>query len=207
LDDGAAFAEAPSFAKASEGKSASRGRTSIIGYKVPVKLGFGAIDDRGADDLGGMMRCGGIKVQPFEGGKVLEMENSKLFTNLIGMAAAVNGMTVSAGLRDRDMFKKEVAMLKEFILAAKAAGTGFSPNFLGYPIRLLAALMLLPVGILVPFRGIFEAIVVRGRNRPKDLFGIDYYNGEVVRLGLFHGIATPVNEMIVKKAKEILMRK
>ena len=31
---------------------------------------------------------------------------------------------------------------------------------------------------------------------------IDYYNGEVVRLGKAVGVATPVNEEIVRRAKK-----
>jgi len=178
--------------------------TSIISYKTPIKIAFGFLEGADKDDgLSAAFHGAGFKVQKFSGRGVAEMENSKLFTNLIGMASAANGLSVSAGLRDKKVFKQEISMLKEYVLAAKAGGHGFAADFLGYPVKLLARMMLLPVSLLLPFRGVFEGIVAKGRNRPKDLSEIDYYNGEVVRLGKKYGIAVPVNESIVAKAKDI----
>jgi hypothetical protein len=131
------------------------------------------------------------------------MENSKLFTNLIGMAAAVNGMDAGQGLRDKKVFKEEVAALKEYVLAVKKSGGGFIDDFCGYPIKFLAGLMLCPVWLLLPWRGLLADIVAKGRNRPKDLSEIDYYNGEVVRLGKRVGAATPANEEIIAKAQAL----
>lgn len=182
--------------------------TSTISYKTPIKIAFGFLDGTGKDDsLSDVFKVAGFRAQKFSGRKVPEMENSKLFTNLIGMASAVNGLPVSVGLRDKKIFKEEVAILKEYVLAARAGGLGFVADFLGYPVKLLAQTMLLPVSLLLPFRGAFESIVAKGRNRPKDLSEIDYYNGEVVKLGKKYGIAVPVNEAIVAKAKEILEKR
>jgi len=175
---------------------------SIINYKVPVKLGFGAIS--GQTGLKDVLRATQIKFQEFEGRDVLKMENSKLFTNLIGMAAAARGMTVSGGLLDKKVFMEEVSMLKEYVVAVKAGGGGFLDNYAGYPIKMLAGMMLLPAALLVPFRGIFERIVTKGRNRPKDLFEIDYYNGEVVKLGKRFGTLAKINEAIVGRVKNTL---
>ncbi|MFA6375911.1 MAG: ketopantoate reductase C-terminal domain-containing protein [Candidatus Paceibacterota bacterium] len=176
---------------------------ATIAYKIPIKLGFGAADGQSVADLKEIFNAGKFKCQEFQGKDVLKMENSKLFTNLIGMAAAADGLSVSAGLLDKKVFAKEAAMLKEFILAARASGSGFVDNLAGYPINFLAQLFLLPAEWLAPFRGIFERIVAKGRNRPKDLSEIDYYNGEVVKLGKRFGVATPVNEGIVAKAKKL----
>jgi ketopantoate reductase len=177
--------------------------TAVINYKIPIKLGAGAVNGESINDLKEVFSSAGIKCQEFRGKKVLDMENSKLFMNLIGMAAAVNGIPAGVGLRDEKIFKEETAMLKEFVAAVKKSGGGFADDFAGYPIKFLAQTMLLPIWLLTPFRGLFADIVAKGRNRPKDLSEIDYYNGEVVKLGKQFSVSTPVNEKITAKAKEI----
>lgn len=184
----------------------SQSRTLSIEYKIPIKLGFGALDGRSSDDLKEIFGASHVKFQEFRGNRVFEMENSKLFMNLIGMAAAVNGMTVSGGLRDKKMFAQESAALKEYIAAVKKSGGGFASNLAGYPISLLAWILMLPTPLLVPFRNVFERVVSKGRNRSKDLSEIDYYNGEAVKLGARFCVPTPVNEKIVALAKEINAR-
>ena len=180
--------------------------TAVINYKIPIKLGAGATNGENVNDLKGIFSSAGIKCQEFGGKKVLDMENSKLFTNLIGMAAAINGMPAGDGLRDKKIFKEETAMLKEFVAAVKKSGGGFADDFAGYPIKFLAQTMRLPIWLLMPFRGLFANIVAKGRNRPKDMSEIDYYNGEVVKLGQQFSVPVPVNEKITTKAKEILAR-
>lgn len=175
-------------------------------YKLPIRLGFGAVGNQSAADIKEILVDAGIECEEFKGKGVFEMENSKLFTNLIGMAAAVDGVGVEAGLRDRKIFRREAAMLREYVLAIKAAGSGFSDSFCGYPIKFLAGLMLLPVWLLLPFRGLLARIVARGRNRPKDLGEVDYYNGEVVKLGKRFGVAVGENEKILADAKELLVQ-
>jgi ketopantoate reductase len=183
---------------------ADQGRTSVISYKLPIKIGIGpaAGAEVAARDLADLLKVAGFTVQKFKDEPGMRaMENSKLFTNLIGMAAAARGMTVSEGFRDKKVFMEEVAMLREFILAVRKAKAGFAANFLGYPIEFLAAAMFLPDRALVVLRGVFERVVAAGRNRPKDMSEIDYYNGEVVRLGKLYGVATPMNESIVARAE------
>jgi ketopantoate reductase len=187
-------------AYASAGATASQSGTSAISYKIPIKLGFGAVNGSSAD-LKEILRANGIKNQEYQSKDVRKMENSKLFTNLIGMVSATRGLAVSVGLRDKKVFKEEVAMLKEFVVAVKKSGSGFVNDFAGYPIKMLAEMIMLPAPLLVPFRGIFERIVSKGRNRPKDLSEIDYYNGEVAKLGQKTGVPTPVNEEIIRRAK------
>ena len=186
------------------GATASQGGTAIINYKIPIKLGAGTVNGQSIDDLKAIFVAAGIKCQEFQGKEVLNMENSKLFTNLIGMAAAVDGMAAGDGLRDKKIFKEETAMLKEFVVAVEKSGGGFADDFAGYPIKFLARTMLLPIWLLMPFRGLFANIVAKGRNRPKDISEINYYNGEVVKLGKQFLVPTPVNEKITTKAKEIL---
>ncbi len=197
----------------------SDGETSIISYKLPVKLGFGVLKfaevspmqtcigdtyaSSGGADLGEIFRKAGIRAQEFRGDDVLAMENAKLFLNLIGMVCAAEGVDAGAGWRDKTIFQKEIAMLREFVLAAEKNGGGFANNLGGYPVKFLARLALSPVWRLAPFRGLFARIISKGRNRPKDLSEIDYYNGEVVKLGEKANVPTPVNEEIIAKARAL----
>lgn len=183
---------------------------SIISYKLPVKLGFGSTavsDSLAVKELALIFKSAGFKCQKFKEKEIPAMENSKLFTNLIGMAAAVEGMDVAAGWRNKEIFKKEIAGLKEFVLAVNKSGVGFVNNFCGYPIKFLAQIALRPVWQLLPLRGILAGMVARGRHRAKNLNEIDYYNGEVVRLGKKIGMATPANEEILNKAKNFLNKR
>jgi hypothetical protein len=186
--------------------------TLTIGYKLPIKLGFGTAQTYIGDTdvsfspslgLEEIFKKAGVGAREFRGKDVLAMENAKLFLNLIGMAAAANGADVAAGWRDKNIFKKEMAALREFVSAANAARGGFAAKLGGYPVKLLARLALLPVCLLAPWRGILAGAVAKGRNRPKDLSEIDYYNGEVVRLGKKANVPTPVNEEIIAKARAL----
>ncbi len=209
---------------------------SVIRYKLPIKLGFGAVgkdlkseckfgkvapqrvhlgttlkcessaienvvDDK-ISDLAVVFQKAGIRAQKFVGDEVLKMENSKLFLNLIGMMCAIENVPVDEGWRDKEIFKKEIAMLREFVLAVKKSGEGFVGNLGGYPVDFFAKLTLLPVWLILPFRGMSARVIAKGRNRPKDLSEIDYYNGEVLRLGKRVGAATPINREIIQKSKE-----
>jgi len=64
--------------------------------------------------------------------------------------------------------------------------------------------MLMPFWMLIPLRGILANAVAKGRNRPKDLTEIDYYNGEVVRMGRSCNVKTPVNDELVLSAKQLV---
>ncbi len=222
---------------ASASVSAGQDGTSIIKYKLPIKLGFGAAGEdskskckvdkvapcrlqqgttlgegealhKQGTTLGGVGNLkkvfdkAGIEAREFRAKEVLAMENAKLFLNLIGMACAVEGVDVGAGWQNKEIFKKEIAMLKEFAAAVKKSGGGFADNLGGYPVKLFASLVFLPIWLLSPFRGFFAKVIAKGRNRPKDLSEIDYYNGEVVRLGKRGGAATPINREIIQKSKE-----
>ncbi len=199
---------------------ADRDGTITIGYKLPIKLGFGRcefaevspmqtyiggtyVNSSASLGLGEVFKKAGIKAREFRGKDVLAMENDKLFLNLIGMAAAVEGVDAGAAWRDKEIFKKEMAMLREFVLAANAGRGGFAGKLGGYPVKLLARLTLLPVWLLAPWRGVLAGAIAKGRNRPKDLSEIDYYNGEVVRLGKKANVPTPANEAIIARARAL----
>ena len=186
--------------------------TITIGYKLPIKLGFGMVKTYIGDTyasssaslgLGKIFKKAGVGARQFRGKDVFAMENAKLFLNLIGMAAAANGAGVAAGYRDKKIFKKEMAALREFVSAVNAVRGGFADKLGGYPVKLLARLALLPVCLLAPWRGVLAGAIAKGRNRPKDLSEIDYYNGEVVRLGKKANVPTPANEEIIAKARAL----
>lgn len=183
-------------------------RVFHISYKLPIKLGFGLVGgsrpSEAINALAEIFKRAGFKATEFCGRDVAKMENSKLFTNLVGMAAAVNGLAADQGLRDKKIFRQEVLMMREYVKAVKAAGGGFVSSFCGYPIGFLAALMLMPFWLLNPFRGILADVVAKGRNRPKDLGEIDYYNGEVARLGRSCSVKTPVNDDLILSAKQLV---
>lgn len=186
----------------------SDGRVFKISYKLPIKMGFGLWNKGGNDGaskpLAEIFAAAGIKAKEFYGDDVAKMENAKLFTNLIGVPAAVSGMSADQGLRDKKIFQQEVMALREYVKAVRASGGGFAAQFCGYPIGFLARVVLLPLWLIMPWRGIFAGIVAKGRNRPKDLGEIDYYNGEVARMGRKYNVKTPVNDGLVLSAKQIM---
>jgi len=196
-----------------------------IKYKLPIMLGFGPSTSSGqtlstrastelsrrfskqvVDDVEQIFKAAGFKTQKFFGKGVRDMEYSKLFSNLIGMAAAVNGKTVNEGLRDKTIFIQEIMMLKELAAVAKAEHVSFT-DLGNYPVRFGAFIIKLPIWLLLMSRGLLVALVEKKRaGKPKDLSEIDYYNGEVVKLGKKFGIPTPINEKIVEEAKRIEIR-
>ena len=178
------------------------GKTQII-YRLPIRLGFGAISKADTGEIAEVFKKAGLKTEQFLGDKVLAMERSKLYMNLIGMAAAVAGMPVAQGLSDLQVFKQEVLMLREYARAIKKTNGSFV-TLAGYPIGQIAFLLdNTPLSVLAMFRQQLVKIVAGHRNKkPKDTNEIDYYNGEVVRLGKAAGVPTPVNEGIVRRAKK-----
>jgi len=180
------------------------GKSQII-YRLPIRLGFGGVGTTDAGEVAEVFKKAGFKTERFFGQGVLAMERSKLYMNLIGMASAAAGMTVAQGLSDPRIFKQEVLMLREYAAAVKKNKGSFT-TLAGYPIGQIAFLLgNLPLSLLVLFRKNLIEIVAKNRNnKPKDINEIDYYNGEVIRLGQKAGVPTPVNEEIVRRAKEIL---
>jgi hypothetical protein len=130
------------------------------------------------------------------------MEYSKLFLNLIGMACAVEGFSIFEGFKKREIFKKEVLALREYIKAVKE-NKGKFLNFPHYPVKFLSFLFQLPIPFLFLISPILAFLIEKGRKgKPKDLDEIDYYNGAVIKLAKKAELKVPINEEILKKAKE-----
>jgi 2-dehydropantoate 2-reductase len=129
------------------------------------------------------------------------MEYSKLFLNLIGMASATHGFSIKEGFSKKEIFKEEIQSLREFkkvVLFKK----GRFLNFPHYPVKILSFLISLPLFFLFPFRKLLANLIEKGRlGKLKDLDEIDYYNGGVVKMAKELGLEAPINFRILKRAK------
>ena len=120
------------------------------------------------------------------------------------MSSAANDLSLREGFGERETFKEEVIGLREYIRVVRAAGGNFL-NLSPYPIKLFAFLIeKIPLPILIFFRKKIWTIVSHGRKGKEkgNLDEIDYYQGEVVRLGKEIGIPTPINEKILMRVNE-----
>lgn len=175
-----------------------------INYSLPIRLCLSVFSGpREVNEIALLFREAGIVAEEISSEKVRDMEFSKLFVNLIGMASATKGLSLEGGFNDRETFKEEVSSLKEYIKVVKAVG-GNLLNLSQYPIKLFTPLLeKMPLSILILSRKKIWEIINRGRGgREKgNLDEIDYYQGEVVRLGKQLGIKTPINEKILNRAK------
>lgn len=176
-----------------------------INYSLPIRLCLSVFSGpREVNEIALLFREAGIVAEEISSEKVRDMEFSKLFVNLIGMASATKGLSLKDGFNDRETFKEEVISLKEYIKVVKAAG-GNLLNLSQYPIKLFTPLLeKMPLSILILSRKKIGGIINQGRagKEKGNLDEIDYYTGEVVRLGKQLGIKTPINEKILKRAKE-----
>jgi len=152
-------------------------------YSVPIKVALSqALGDTGVEEVYSLLKDSGFRVSKFSKKDAQNLEFSKLFLNLIGMASASRGLSISDGFQDKEVFIEEIEALKEYIEIVRSAG-GKLLSFPGYPIHLFLLLLSLPTSFLVPFRNKLSDIINKGRgNKPKDLDEIDYYNGAVVNL-------------------------
>ena len=178
-----------------------------ISYFLPIRLSFGVISgNRETKEIKELFEKAEIEATEFLPGEVKNMEFSKFFTNLIGIPSATRGLSIKEGFKDSEIFKEEIEALREYVKAVRAAKGGFL-NLSKVPVKLLAELIYcLPLPILLFFRKQLGKLIDKGRGgKPKgNLDEIDYYNGEVVKLGKELGVSTPINEKIIKKVREIL---
>jgi ketopantoate reductase len=175
-------------------------------YFEPVRLVFSSVF--GPEDTLGLRKifgAAGIEYEEYSRKDARNMECSKLFLNLIGMAAASYGQSVEKGYQDKAIFREEVIMLREYISSVKLSGSRFL-NFKHYPVGILSCIINnVPLPLLVFARGMLVKIVSSNRgSKPKDLGEIDYYNGGVIKLAQTVGLKTPVNIKIYNQAKKLL---
>jgi len=178
-----------------------------ISYFLPIRLAFGkASGDGEVKDLKEIFKRAGIKTEEFSPEDVKNMEFSKLFTNLVGMASAAKGLSIEKGFQDKETFKEEATVLREYIKVVKKSGGKFL-NLKHYPIKFLTSLInFLPLSFLTVFRKILAKVITKGRSRKEkgNIDEVDYYNGAVIKLGEKFQVETPVNQKIYQKIKEKL---
>jgi ketopantoate reductase len=187
-------------------KKTKNDKTFIV-YPLPIKMAmakfYGNVNE---DEVFDFFKKTDFEISFFSQRKVKDMEYSKLFLNLIGMASATHGLSIFEGFSKKEVFKEEFLAIKEYIKVIKKAKRKFL-NFPHYPVKFLSLLFYLPFSILLPFRKILAKKIERGREeKPKSLNEIDYYNGAVIKLGREVGVETPVNEKILKRAKSCLLK-
>jgi len=176
---------------------------TYIKYSLPIRIAFSKVSGQNnLKEISDLFKKAGFEAEklPFEQRK--NMELSKLFLNLIGMASASRGLSVEEGFKNLESFKEEIFSLREFIKVVRVKNQNFI-NFSHYPVKLLASLIYyLPIGFLSFFRNQLARIINKGRKRKaKDLDEINYYNGAVIKLGKNLGVPTPINQEILKRAK------
>lgn len=172
-----------------------------LNYSLPIRLVFGPVSGSfKKGEVKSIFDGTGIEVEEFSSRNVKNMEFSKLFLNLIGMASASHNLSVEQGFQDLQVFKEEVEMIREYDRVVKAEGGRFI-NFSKYSVGLMAFLYkFLPMEFLAIFRKQLGGIVEKGRKgKKKDLDEIEYYNGIVVNLGKKDRIPTPINGKIIER--------
>jgi ketopantoate reductase len=179
-----------------------KGAKVCIKYSLPIRIALTkAAGEGGIEDIVDIFKRAGFEISQLSQKEARNLEFSKLFLNLIGMAAASRGISVREGFENKEIFIEEIEALREYILSVKKSGGQFL-NFPHYPVRLLTFLFSqLPISILLLLRGIIAKMISKGRGgKPKDLDEIDYYNGAVVDLGKEIGVETKVNNRIYQRS-------
>lgn len=171
-----------------------------LSYSLPIRLSFGPISGSFSGEVRNIFEKTGIEAEEVSLLDVKNMEFSKFFLNLVGMASASHGLSVGDGFRNPKIFKEEVGMLREYISIVRAKGGNFL-NFSHYPVKLWALLFnILPMGFLSIFRNRIGSFIDKGRKgKKKDLDEIGYYNGAVVDLGKEIGLPVATNQKIVER--------
>jgi 2-dehydropantoate 2-reductase len=136
----------------------------------------------------------------------IAMKWSKLLTNLLANASsAILDMSPSEVLRNRELYRLEVAMLRECLEVMRAQHIPVI-DLPGVPARALALAVRLPSFLSKPLvsraagggRGgkmpSFHVDLHSGRGQTE----VDYLNGAVVRAGDQFGVPTPVNAFLTQ---------
>lgn len=175
-----------------------------ISYSLPIRLAFGiASGPREINDIKEIFQKANIEIEEISPENIKNMEYSKLFTNLIGMASAAKGLSIKEGLENEKTFEEEMGALKEYIKVVKKNGGKFL-NFKHYPIKIFSFFVsFFPLPILKIFRKKIAKIITkeRGGREKGNIDEIDYYNGAVIKLAEKLKIEVPINKEIYKRIK------
>jgi 2-dehydropantoate 2-reductase len=134
------------------------------------------------------------------------MKWSKMLTNLLANpASAILDMTAADVFANRELYKLEIAMLRECLAVMQAQGIEVG-DLPGTPVRALAFATQLPIWLSKPFLS-RAAGAGRGGKMPSfhiDLHSdrgkseVDFLHGEVARAGEKFHVPTPVNKMLTE---------
>jgi 2-dehydropantoate 2-reductase len=134
------------------------------------------------------------------------MKWSKMLTNLLANpTSAILDMTAAEVFGNKDLYKLEIAMLRECLAVMEAQGIKVV-DLPGTPVRALAYATKLPLWLSKPFLS-RAAGAGRGAKMPSfhiDLHGgrgkseVEYLHGEVVRAGQKCNVPTPVNKVLTE---------
>jgi 2-dehydropantoate 2-reductase len=134
------------------------------------------------------------------------MKWSKMFTNLLANpTSAILDMTAAEIFANRELYKLEIAMLRECLAVMQAQGLAVV-DLPGTPVRALAFATRLPIWASKPL--VSRAVGAgRGGKMPSfhiDLHSdrgqseVDYLHGEVARAGRKYSVSTPVNALLTE---------
>ena len=107
-----------------------------ISYFLPIRLALGlASGPKKIKDIKEIFERAGVEAEEVPPENIKNMEYSKLFINLIGMASAAKGLTIEEGFKNKETFEEEIRALREYIKVVKKDGGKFL-NLHHYPIKL-----------------------------------------------------------------------
>ncbi len=183
-----------------------KGDNVAISYSPPVQLAFGKASGPGkVEEIKKIFDKAGIEAEEIPEKDIKNMEYSKLFTNLIGMASASRRLTIEEGFQKREVFEEEIGALREYRNVVRK-NRGRFLNFRAYPVKYLSYLIYLPLPVLSAFRKIILMAIIRKR-AGKEKGNIDevrYYNGAVTELGRRLSLDVPINENVYQRIKKIV---
>jgi ketopantoate reductase len=178
------------------------GEKEIVQYSLPLSFAFSFSKEFGKkEEIKRLFLDCHFDFEEIEAKKMFEMELSKLFLNLVGMASLSFGFSIKEGFERKDIFKIEMMALKEFVKAVEKNNLSFL-NFRTYPVKNLAFLIkILPLSFLTVFRKkIAKKIMENRKGREKqNVEEVNYYNKAVIELAKTVNLSLPYNELIYKK--------
>jgi len=181
-------------------KIASKNDSVYFQYSLPIKIALAsAWGEKSSEEIEKIFIKSGIEVYKYGQKDVFNIEFSKLFLNLIGMACASHQLSIEEGLKNKEIFTEEVMALREYKKIVKMLKGNFL-NMPHYPIKFYSGIIDLPISFLWLIKNFFAFLINSQRNKKeKDIGEFEFYNGAIVKLGKKLGINTPINEKIVAR--------
>ncbi len=183
----------------------------VVEYSLPICLA-GAIfwgKEKSGEKLKEIFFQPSFSFQFIPSKDVKNMEYSKLFLNLVGLAAAAEKKDLKDAFFEKEIFKKEILCLREYIRVVKKSGGRFL-NFKKIPVKFYASFVeKLPLFLLIFLRKIFAYFFFRKRTHLQklNLDEVDYYTGAVIKLAKACSVKVLANEEVYSKIKNLILSK